>query len=344
MDNRHRNNPLRLPVQHTDHNIEINQYIHHLTEQFMSGHNNQEYMNATPNYNSEIQSIINVLGDMIAGYNNNIRLFTETMNNIQNNLYHLNRTSSRTSRQSQQPQQPQQQQQPFQYQYPSANERHPNRNTYNVPRFPESIGGINMNRQPVAPQYPFQHSNPLFNAIYTIFTRPVTEINQFENVIVRPSDEEMQTATRIIQYSTQTENISSNCPITLENFEEGQRIRQIIHCGHCFNEEAINNWFNAHVRCPVCRYDIRNYNVEPSAATSSTDASANPMQSHTQLPPLRTMNLDEFLNDILNSSFNDMLGNNLYPDNSFNVTYTFDYPMNHFNDPSYNAPELDMVD
>ena len=32
--------------------------------------------------------------------------------------------------------------------------------------------------------------------------------------------------------------------------------------GHCFNIDAINQWFTQHVCCPVCRYDIRTYQNE----------------------------------------------------------------------------------
>ncbi len=34
----------------------------------------------------------------------------------------------------------------------------------------------------------------------------------------------------------------------------------IRYCGHIFNSDEVNRWFRTNCRCPVCRYDIRNYN------------------------------------------------------------------------------------
>jgi len=83
-----------------------------------------------------------------------------------------------------------------------------------------------------------------------------------ENVIVRPSPEQITNATRpIIYHSDNTRILSHNCPITLEPFEEQQLLTQITYCGHVFSQEGINRWFEGNVRCPICRYDIRNYNA-----------------------------------------------------------------------------------
>ena len=41
-------------------------------------------------------------------------------------------------------------------------------------------------------------------------------------------------------------------------------------CGHIFYTEQLNTWFTSNCRCPVCRYDIRNYN-----STNSLDNSPN---------------------------------------------------------------------
>jgi hypothetical protein len=52
-------------------------------------------------------------------------------------------------------------------------------------------------------------------------------------------------------------NLNTSCPITLDEFREGDLLTQIRRCGHLFNQRAIQNWFSRNVRCPVCRYDIR---------------------------------------------------------------------------------------
>jgi hypothetical protein len=82
----------------------------------------------------------------------------------------------------------------------------------------------------------------------------------FQNIVVRPTLEQIEDATQLIPYTVNPENPNVSCPITLEEFREGEMVRQIKHCRHTFQETAIQNWFRCNVRCPVCRYDIRDYN------------------------------------------------------------------------------------
>jgi len=80
----------------------------------------------------------------------------------------------------------------------------------------------------------------------------------FENVIIRPTSQQIILATEIIIWS---EDFSQNsCPITLEQFTEGQTICRIRTCGHAFQTIGLMRWFERNVRCPVCRYDIREFN------------------------------------------------------------------------------------
>jgi hypothetical protein len=57
----------------------------------------------------------------------------------------------------------------------------------------------------------------------------------------------------------------------LDAFNNDQLVTVIRHCGHIFNTEQIGAWFRANCRCPVCRYDIRNYR----ASRDVLDVSAN---------------------------------------------------------------------
>ena len=36
-------------------------------------------------------------------------------------------------------------------------------------------------------------------------------------------------------------------------------MRRIHHCNHIFGTTAFDNWFERNVRCPVCRFDIREH-------------------------------------------------------------------------------------
>ena len=38
-------------------------------------------------------------------------------------------------------------------------------------------------------------------------------------------------------------------------------VTQIIYCGHIFSKNSIRQWFQHNVRCPVCRYDIRDFGI-----------------------------------------------------------------------------------
>ena len=89
-------------------------------------------------------------------------------------------------------------------------------------------------------------------------------INTFEDVIVRPSRAQIALATENILYDNSLPH--STCSITLEPFQEGEEVCRIRHCGHMFKRAAIQEWFVRNVRCPVCRFDIRE--SEPSLASS----------------------------------------------------------------------------
>ena len=45
----------------------------------------------------------------------------------------------------------------------------------------------------------------------------------------------------------------------MEPFQENDQVMMIKHCGHIFKPAELQSWFQTNVKCPVCRYDIRNY-------------------------------------------------------------------------------------
>jgi hypothetical protein len=90
-------------------------------------------------------------------------------------------------------------------------------------------------------------------------------------IVVRPTQTQIELATELVPFE---ENMAHNtCPITQSPFQSTDRIRRIKHCGHCFIELGLNDWFNQSVRCPVCRYDIREYSTQnrPSSSTRSVE-------------------------------------------------------------------------
>ena len=82
----------------------------------------------------------------------------------------------------------------------------------------------------------------------------------FEPVEIFPTQSQIENATRIVRYCDIVRPLNTSCPISLERFNDNDRVTIIRYCGHIFNGNELNNWFRTNCRCPVCRYDIRNYN------------------------------------------------------------------------------------
>lgn len=107
-------------------------------------------------------------------------------------------------------------------------------------------------------------------------------VENLSPVVVRPSRTHIERATEQIVFE---ENMTHNtCPITQSNFQPSDIITRIRACGHCFMEESLNSWFQQSVRCPVCRYDIREYNgeadnVDISNASLSTEPITNDLSA-----------------------------------------------------------------
>jgi hypothetical protein len=45
------------------------------------------------------------------------------------------------------------------------------------------------------------------------------------------------------------------CPISLEDFTEGEILLKIKGCGHIFKKEPLMTWFQRSNKCPVCRFE-----------------------------------------------------------------------------------------
>jgi len=91
----------------------------------------------------------------------------------------------------------------------------------------------------------------LFNILPTL---GINTRNQ-EPVLVRPSVQQIESSSSLRQASSADE--SQTCSICQDSYTEGQAIRSINHCNHNFHKTCIDPWFQQNVRCPVCRYDIR---------------------------------------------------------------------------------------
>jgi|688.fasta_scaffold70713_3 hypothetical protein len=98
-------------------------------------------------------------------------------------------------------------------------------------------------------------------------------IDDLVDVAVSPTQEEITNNTRSVIFSNVMTPLNTSCPITLERFEENTECTQIIGCGHLFNRDGLTQWLRGNVRCPICRYDIRNRSE--STEESMSDLSFN---------------------------------------------------------------------
>lgn len=93
-----------------------------------------------------------------------------------------------------------------------------------------------------------------------IFLQAINGLNNLESVPIYPTDEQINNACEDVSFNTISNPINNSCPINLERFTNNSMVTQILYCGHCYDPPALRRWFRTNVRCPICRYDIRNYN------------------------------------------------------------------------------------
>ena len=142
-----------------------------------------------------------------------------------------------------------------------------------VPRLGETSGEGSTSRPRLAPRPPpgpppappTGLPGPVGN-IVTSFDSPVR---------IRPSARQVRVGTRLLRFGELSDdpNAQTTCPIDRNAFEADDSILQIRHCGHIFREMNLRRHFRRSPRCPLCRYDIRDY-APPSDAASPETAPA----------------------------------------------------------------------
>jgi hypothetical protein len=97
-----------------------------------------------------------------------------------------------------------------------------------------------------------------------------TLLNSFlQPIDIYPSQQQIERSTRNVRYSDIVRPVNDSCPISREMFQDDDIVTLIRHCGHIFHTNNIMRWFQRNTRCPVCRYDIREYNsVMPDQTTN----------------------------------------------------------------------------
>jgi len=113
----------------------------------------------------------------------------------------------------------------------------------------------------ILPLYASQNTasmSELFTLLSGLYTNTAPTQFNMDPVVVRP------TANQIVQATTVEMPVfvdqESTCSVCQEGYILGQTVRKINHCSHKFHKLCIDTWFSENVHCPVCRYDIRDFN------------------------------------------------------------------------------------
>lgn len=106
-----------------------------------------------------------------------------------------------------------------------------------------------------------------FTYVFQPNLRRTPNVGRVNNRAPILSQDQIAMSTRLIRYSPDINE--SRCPISLDNFTEGEEITQIIHCGHVFRTNNLMSWFRRSSRCPVCRHNIMTY-TPPNSTVEDT--------------------------------------------------------------------------
>jgi len=149
-------------------------------------------------------------------------------------------------------------------------------------------------------------TNTNFSPITYNFDEPIG-LNNFLNtflsttVPVVPTQDQINNATRSIRYENIQNPLNESCPISLERFNPNDVVTQICWCGHIFNTNELTSWFRNNVRCPVCRYDIRNYETN---RTTTTPANATTIPANDTTIPANATTIPANANATITSTAN----------------------------------------
>lgn len=173
---------------------------------------------------------------------------------------------------------------------------------------------------------------PIINTFIRNYTRNREDDtllrNNYDDVVVRPSSAQIDNATEVIFFNELLDNHNTSCPITLEPFISGEELCSIRHCSHIFKRVALMDWFRRNVRCPVCRYDIREYmqqgvDEDPNEFDELIQELVPPISRQT-IPNLLTSTLTNAIRSFVNHEINNLPQ---HLNSAAQLLYTFDIPI-----------------
>jgi hypothetical protein len=85
--------------------------------------------------------------------------------------------------------------------------------------------------------------------------------NFFDPVEIFPTQDQIEIATKVARFGDIVFPLNISCPISLDFFSNNSQVLVIRQCNHIFNINELQTWFRVNCKCPVCRYDIRDYTI-----------------------------------------------------------------------------------
>lgn len=153
------------------------------------------------------------------------------------------------------------------------------------------------------------------------------------------SREQINQSTQRIHYDLSFNE--TRCPISLDDFEQGEEIMRINGCGHIFKTANLNQWLQRCPYCPVCRYQL---NQPINTLNTNQNTTTN---QHQNIRPNQNQTTRINYDDINSLA---SLMTLLFPSNSttspyeINASYTFEIPVNRSTQNRNDEDDTDSVD
>lgn len=132
----------------------------------------------------------------------------------------------------------------------------------------------------------------------------VTNLSNLSPVRIRPSITQIRRGTELLIWSDISDNYQTHCPIDMQDFSGNDSILRIRHCGHIFREMNLRRHFRNSTRCPLCRFDIRDY-IAPENDYSQENNEQNNNENNT--PSVNSIESEARRRNYLPSSFMDTI-------------------------------------
>jgi hypothetical protein len=136
----------------------------------------------------------------------------------------------------------------------------------------------------------------------------VNNLSNLSPVRIRPSITQIRRGTELLIWSDISDNYQTHCPIDMQDFSGNDSILRIRHCGHIFREMNLRRHFRNSTRCPLCRFDIRDY-IAPGNDYSQENNEENNNENNNEnnTPNVNSIESEARRRNYLPSSFMDTI-------------------------------------